>query len=95
MQWNLENLTFGESCVISLICMLVVFAVLCLLWGLLVLMNKITNVKANKKEVKSNNVYHSLEEIQDEDMMVAALVASIDYHNEIKKDVRVVSIKEL
>ena len=28
-------------------------------------------------------------------MMVAVLVASIDYRNEIKKDVRVVSVKEI
>lgn len=37
----------------------------------------------------------SLSDIKDDDMMVAALVASIDYYNEIKKDVRIMSIKEI
>ena len=36
-----------------------------------------------------------LEDIKDEDMMVAALVATIDYHEETKQDVRVVSIKQI
>lgn len=37
----------------------------------------------------------SIEDIVDEDMMVAALVASIDYQNITKGDVRVISIEEL
>ena len=41
-----------------------------------------------KKEVKNT-------EIKDEDMMVAALIATIDYANETKKDVRLVSIKQI
>jgi glutaconyl-CoA/methylmalonyl-CoA decarboxylase subunit delta len=36
-----------------------------------------------------------ISQIKDEDMMVAALVASIDYYEEIKKDVRVISVKEI
>mgnify|MGYP003291215999 CR=1 FL=1 len=36
-----------------------------------------------------------IKDIKDEEMMAAALVATIDYHNETKKDVRVVSIKEI
>jgi hypothetical protein len=35
------------------------------------------------------------EEIFDEDMMVAALVATIDYANITKKDVRVLSVKKI
>ena len=41
-----------------------------------------------KKEVKNT-------EIKDADMMVAALIATIDYANETKKDVRLVSIKQI
>ena len=33
--------------------------------------------------------------ILDDDMMVAVLIASIDYQEEIKKDVKLVSVKEL
>lgn len=36
-----------------------------------------------------------IEDITDEDMMVAALIASIDYQSSIKGDVRVTSIKEI
>ena len=37
----------------------------------------------------------TMDDIKDEDMMVAALVATIDYHNETKEDVRVVSVKQI
>ena len=37
----------------------------------------------------------SIEDIKDEDMMVAALIASIDYQQVTKGDVQVVSIKEI
>lgn len=33
--------------------------------------------------------------LEDEDAVVASLVASIDFRNQIKKDVKVVSIKEI
>lgn len=36
-----------------------------------------------------------LSDIKDEDMMVAALVASIDYFEATKENVRIVSIKQL
>ena len=36
-----------------------------------------------------------LSDIKDENMMVAALIASIDYYNETKEDVRVISVKEI
>jgi hypothetical protein len=37
----------------------------------------------------------SIEDIKDEDMMVAALVATIDYAEEVKTDIRLVSIKQI
>lgn len=37
----------------------------------------------------------SIEDIKDEDMMVAVLTASIDYRNECKSDVRLISVKEI
>lgn len=37
----------------------------------------------------------SMEDIKDEDMMVAALIATIDYAEEIKTDIRLVSIKQI
>ena len=61
----------------------------------------------NKKEAKKENVVKpqavvsapqkafTMADITDEDMMAAALVATIDYHNETNEDVRVVSIKQI
>lgn len=37
----------------------------------------------------------TLEDIKDEDMMVAALIATIDYADETKSDVRLISIKQI
>ena len=37
----------------------------------------------------------TMEDIKDDDMMAAALVATIDYHEETGENVRVVSIKEI
>ena len=50
-----------------------------------------------KKEVKApvQSVSNKSTDIKDEDMMVAALIATIDYANETKKDVRLVSIKQI
>ena len=53
-----------------------------------VFVNPVAIRKASEELVKE---YSGVEEdIKDEDMMVAALVATIDYHNETKEDVRVV-----
>jgi hypothetical protein len=37
----------------------------------------------------------TIDDIKDEDMMVAALIATIDYAEETKKDVRLISIKQI
>lgn len=37
----------------------------------------------------------TIDDIKDEDMMVAALVATIDYANETKQDVRLISIRQI
>ena len=47
-----------------------------------------TVVKAPVKEQKSN-------EIKDEDMMVAALIATIEFNQETKEDAKLVSIKQI
>lgn len=88
---------FSEGLLISLFSILIVFlllGVVALSIGLL----KYIVVETNKEISKPNEVIRkaiSLSDIKDEDMMVAALVASIDYYNEIKKDIRIISIKEI
>ena len=95
---------FFEALLVSLVAIAFVFLILLVIILCVSLMQKlffgkVKEEKASKpvkapapkpvaKEVK--NV-----EIKDEDMMVAALIATIDYANETKKDVRLVSIKQI
>lgn len=37
----------------------------------------------------------TMEDIKDDDMMVAALIATIDYAEEVKTDIRLISIKQI
>ncbi len=100
------NLSIGETLLIAVVCMLIVFAMLALLWGIVALTSFLLNLRKQKNISIDENLkvnvdeYNdtkplTMEDIKDEDMMVAALVATIEYHNEVKEDVRVVSIKEL
>lgn len=100
------NLSIGETLLIAVVCMLIVFAMLALLWGIVALTSFLLNLRKGKNISANENLkvnvdeYNdtkplTMEDIKDEDMMVAALVATIEYHNEVKEDVRVVSIKEL
>ena len=104
MMWFLanENISFMESLSITGVCVLIVFLMLILL---ALVVAALEFFKPNKAEAVQEQVVEpvtytqpstlKLEDIKDEDMMVAALVASIDYHEEIKEDVRVVSIKKI
>ncbi len=86
----------------SLLSILVVFCVLAFIMFILMIINKI-NFK-NKKETQTNNVVQSpkepdkvlkIEDIVDDDMMVAVLVATIDYRNQTKTDVRLKNVKQI
>lgn len=96
------NLDIATACLIALVCIIIVFGMLALLWGIVSLF-KFLPAPALKKEeasAKPKNVQQirkalKMEDIKDENMMVAALVASIDYHEETKEDVRVTAIREL
>jgi Na+-transporting methylmalonyl-CoA/oxaloacetate decarboxylase gamma subunit len=91
------NSVFTEGLEISLFSIFIVFLLLSIVTLAISLLRHIAikeepKIKPIEKKVSKPL---SLSDIKDEDMMVAALVASIDYYNEIKKDVRVVSIKEI
>ena len=96
-----SDITIGQAALVTVVCMLIVFAMLALLWGIVALFKFIPTKKAKAVEaapVAAQPVARpslKMSDITDEDMMVAALVATIDYHEEIKEDVRVVSIKEI
>ena len=91
-----EDLAQGG--VIAIAAIAIVFAILAIIIviayavGIIVDKKAASKVEEPKKEVvaekKSVNV-------SDEDAMVAVLVASIDMRNETKKDVKLVSIKEI
>lgn len=96
----LEISQFGEGAFYSIICIVIVFLVLagiCLLVSLM----KYLKLEDAKKEVKPEVAPSvqtkklTIEDITDEDMMAAALVATIDYRNEVNTDVRLVSIKKI
>lgn len=97
-----KMMSFGEAGLVALVCIAIVFGMLALISGVLYLFRFITPKKVvetkqpvNNKPVVETRKALKLEDIQDEDMMAAALVATIDYHEETGEDVRVVSIKEV
>lgn len=95
-----HQIGLGDAAIYSLVAMVLVFAVLLILIGVTYLIFKLLDLFDSRKKkdvepkVEEKSVVKPVE-INDEDKMVAVLVASIDYRNEIKKDVKVVSVKEL
>lgn len=92
--------TLGDL-LFSLVAIAIVFLVLALLVLIVSLMSKI-KFKEGKKELAAPVVASApqkkftIDDIKDEDMMVAALVATADFIEETKKtDARVVSIKQI
>jgi glutaconyl-CoA/methylmalonyl-CoA decarboxylase subunit delta len=88
--------TLAEGLFVSLFSIVVVFLLLGLI-ALTIQSLKYTNKKPKVKTLKEDLYVKPFElsDIKDEDMMVAALVASIDYFEETKENVRVISVKEI
>lgn len=92
-----------DSFLIAFVSIVLVFVILLLIVLIIVGMQKIFFSK--NKEEKNEELHETVStnkqeqvkstEITDEDMMVAALIATIDYSNETKKDVKLVSIKQI
>ena len=88
--------SFSEGIFISLFSIFIVFLIL----GVIAI--SIQSMQYLYKKPKAlpivQKVYakpFELSDIKDEDMMVAGLVASIDYFEETKENVRILSIKEI
>lgn len=98
---NPDTINFGKALLISLIAILIVFAVLILIIGAVKLMEVVykkatKNKKAPVEEVNDSPVVEEKNTtIEDDDMMVAALIATIDYSSEVKTDVKLKSIKRI
>lgn len=94
-------ISLADAGLITIVCMLIVFGMLALLWGIVSLFKFIAPKEEAKKVVTAKPVVSApqkaftIEDITDEDMMAAALVATIDYHNETGENVRVVSVKRI
>lgn len=97
------NFKFVDGLIPSLVCILIVFAVLALIAGILAILNhiKALDVKApapkaaapatNNAPARAHVDFESL----DDDAKAAVLVATIDYREEVKTDVELVSIKQI
>ena len=93
----IENLkSYGIT--VTLSGLIIVFSMLALLCGIVTLLKfvapKEKPVQQQASATKAEKAL-TMEDIKDDDMMAAALVATIDYHEETGENVRVVSIKEI
>ena len=100
-----KYITLADAGIVAGVCIAIVFLMLILLCLIVSAFKYLPSKKEEKKEtvakpqtqpvVSAPQKAFTMEDIKDEDMMVAALVATIDYHNETKEDVRVVSVKQI
>lgn len=93
--------SFKEGAIVCLVAVLIVFSVLLLIIAISSLVSKLIErfakeeakpVLQSKPVVNNNSVAI---DINDEDMMAAILVATIDYRNEVKEDVKVINVREV
>ena len=93
---------FVTGGVVVLVSILMVFVILLVVIGLTGFVSKLLNTSAMdtsepvKEEASAvaSNTYTPLDE-NDEDAMVAALVASIDYREQTHMNIKVLSVKEV
>lgn len=89
------DISYLEALQITINCMLIVFFVLLLLMGVVSLFKYIPEIKLwNKKNTKKRQKYVPFDEM-DDDMKVAALVATIHCKNETKGEVKLKSIRRI
>ena len=95
-----SNIGIDTGLLVSIIAILLVFVVLLIIIGCVELFHvlcKKTKTEEVKQVIPAAPKASSVKstEIKDEDMMVAALIATIDYTSETKKDAKLVSIKQI
>lgn len=91
---------YSEGAVIALVAIIMVFAILLLIIVLTEIVSKVAGKSEEKKEIQNtvtnaNTIAASPLNINDEDAMVACLIASIDLRNETNKQVQVLSVREV
>ena len=91
------NINIGDGLFISLIAIVLVFVIL---YVIVLIVDLLHVIFKNKKDVvveeqQKVQVSKKSTEIKDEDMMVAALIATVEFNNETKEDAKLVSIKQI
>ena len=90
---NWESMTVGEAFLVAIVAIFIVFLVLGIIvfvtWAMQKGMEKI-DAKTNILPREENNILS-----EDENAVVAALVASMEFYRETGKEVRIVSIKRI
>ena len=87
------TIPFTDSLIISLVAILIVFAILALLIIVAELINKGTKKVSDMTAINAREENKILDE--DPDAAVAVLVATIDFNKETGKDANVVSVTKL
>ena len=90
---NWESMNVGEAFLVAIIAIFIVFLVLCIIifvtWLLQKSMETI-DAKTNILPKEENKILS-----EDQNAVVAALVATMEFYRETGKDVRVVSVKRI
>jgi len=98
-QFGADN--FGEALIITLVAMFLVFGILLILYGLI---SVLKNIKFGNQTILENNQVTDTQQVtnqtvnldeMDEDMKVAAIVATMDFKAETNEDAKLVSIKKI
>lgn len=90
---NWESMGVGEALLVALIAIIIVFLVLTIIIFITTLFQKGIEVVEKKTQIMPKKENEILD--RDEDAVVAVLVATMEFHKETGKDVRVVSIKRI
>lgn len=85
-----EEFTFLDSIIVTIVSIIMVFLVLILIIGIASICSEIIISVNNKKNINPRLENKLLQE--DEDAVVATIVASMDFYRENKKNARLVSI---
>lgn len=85
-----EEFTFLDSVIVTIVSIVMVFLVLILIIGIASVFSKVIIAINNKKNINPRSENKLLQE--DEDAVVATIVASMDFYRETKKNARLVSI---
>lgn len=89
------DISFYEALQITITCMIIVFVVLVILMFLVSLFKYLPQTELRQKtKSPKRDKYVSFDDM-DEDMKVAALVATINYKEETKKEVKLKSIRRI